>query len=137
MPPHKTPDDDIESGEGQATTINEETPLLISQSDHQQPESNSEIAEDTEQNEGSRYTRSYFAWRIFWAIATITVTVVFVKAWIDAGSDVNVSSKSSSSPVVPTGLILIDVIISSTSRVPSNGLWEVVSVAPRLWYFRC
>ncbi|KAK3395724.1 mitochondrial carrier domain-containing protein [Sordaria brevicollis] len=97
MPPHKTPDDDIESGqsESQATTINEETPLLISQSDDHQrvrPDDHS-IEEEAVLNEGSRYTRSYFAWRIFWAILAITVTVVFVKAWIDAGADVNFDFK--------------------------------------------
>lgn len=89
MPPTKTPDDDIESGQSQATTINEETPLLISQSDHRAGPDDDTV-EEAEQDEGSRYTRSYFAWRIFWTVAAITVTVIFVKAWIDAGADVNV-----------------------------------------------
>lgn len=91
MPPTKTPDDDIESGQSEATTINEETPLLISQDDDHRAGPDNDTVEDAEQNEGSRYTRSYFAWRIFWAIAAITVTAVFVKAWIDDGADVNVS----------------------------------------------
>ncbi|KAJ4420921.1 hypothetical protein N0V85_000389 [Neurospora sp. IMI 360204] len=93
MPPTKTPDDDIESGQSQATTINEETPLLISQDDDHRAGPDNDTVEDAEQNEGSRYTRSYFAWRIFWAIAAITVAVVFVKAWIDAGADVNFDFK--------------------------------------------
>lgn len=91
----KTTDDDIESGGGQSetTTIdNEETPLLVSQGDDgHRPGCYNETVEETEQNETSRYTRSYFAWRILWAVAAITVTAVFVKAWIDAGADVNVS----------------------------------------------
>ncbi|KAK3497829.1 mitochondrial carrier domain-containing protein [Neurospora hispaniola] len=92
MPPTKTPDDDIESGQSQTTTINEETPLLISQSDHRAGPDDDTV-EEAEQDERSRYTRSYFAWRIFWTVAAITVTVIFVKAWIDAGADVNFDLK--------------------------------------------
>ncbi|CCC06286.1 hypothetical protein SMACR_00504 [Sordaria macrospora] len=93
----KTTDDDIESGGGQSetTTIdNEETPLLVSQGDDgHRPGRYNETVEETEQNETSRYTRSYFAWRILWAVAAITVTAVFVKAWVDAGADVNFDFK--------------------------------------------
>ncbi|KAK3952544.1 mitochondrial carrier domain-protein [Pseudoneurospora amorphoporcata] len=78
MPPTKTTDDDIESGQSEATTINEETPLLISKDDPRAGPDNDTV-EESEQNEGSRYTRSYFAWSIFWAVAAITVTGVFVK----------------------------------------------------------
>ncbi|KAK3495728.1 mitochondrial carrier domain-containing protein [Neurospora crassa] len=92
MPPTKTPDDDIESGQSQTTTINEETPLLISQTDHRAGPDNDTV-EEAEQDERSRYTRSYFAWRMFWTVAAITVTVIFVKAWIDAGADVNFDLK--------------------------------------------
>ncbi|KAK1778286.1 mitochondrial carrier domain-protein [Copromyces sp. CBS 386.78] len=92
MPPTKTTDDDIESGQSEATTINEETPLLISQDDPRAGPDNDAV-EESEQDEGSRYTRSYFAWRIFWTVAAITVTGVFVKAWIDAGADVNLDFK--------------------------------------------
>lgn len=93
MPPHKIPDDDIESGQSQATTINEETPLLISQDDHQRAGPDDDTIEQADHNEESRYTRGYFVWRIFWAVAAVTVTVIFVKAWIDAGADVNFDFK--------------------------------------------
>lgn len=59
----------------------EETPLL-----HRE-ESNLEQASSSEP-ENKR--RSWFLWRLLWAVVAAVILTVFIKGWIDAGSDVNV-----------------------------------------------
>ena len=58
----------------------EQTPLLH--------EVQSDQPSNLSDHENKR-TRRY-AWRIFWTIAAAFVVVIFVKGWIDAGSDVDV-----------------------------------------------
>lgn len=63
--------------------VDEETPLLV---DLERQNNDEEV--DTKSGETS--DRSWYAWRIFWFLVALLVLGVFVKGWIDAGSDVNV-----------------------------------------------
>lgn len=58
----------------------EETPLLNG-------EQSSPRVDDPESEPG-RGSWSY--WRLFWAVVAVVVAIVFIKGWIDAGSDVDV-----------------------------------------------
>lgn len=65
--------------------IDEETPLLVD------PElQNNE--EEVNAKSGENSNASWYAWRVFWVLVAALVIGVFVKGWIDAGSDVNVRS---------------------------------------------
>jgi hypothetical protein len=59
---------------------NEETPLLDDGQSDQQPD----------QKAPERKPASWYIWRIFWAIVAALVLAIFIKGWVDAGSDVNV-----------------------------------------------
>jgi len=68
--------------ENQGNAIDEQTPLI---NDH------SPIEESTQDGiEPKPKGRSWYAWRIFWAIVIALVLSVFIKGWIDAGADVDV-----------------------------------------------
>jgi hypothetical protein len=71
--------------ENQAT-MNEQTPLLQDhQSDQQKPD-------EPDKNRPGPKKVSWYIWRAFWTIAASLVLSIFIKGWIDAGSDVNVST---------------------------------------------
>jgi hypothetical protein len=73
--------------ENRTAAVDEETPLLIND------ELTSEEQElDPKQLEPT-WARWYF-WRIFWVIVAAFILAVFIKGWIDAGSDVNASTKT-------------------------------------------
>ena len=72
-------DDDAAGAETQIN-IDEQTPLLDNHQSDQQPD----------QNDHERKQASWYVWRILWAIVAAIVLVVFIKGWIDAGSDVDV-----------------------------------------------
>lgn len=61
--------------------IDEQTPLLVD------PESDEEV-QDKKGDEPRPV--SWYIWRAFWAIIASIVLGIFIKGWIDAGSDVNV-----------------------------------------------
>jgi hypothetical protein len=58
----------------------EQTPLLIDQ--HVETE-HADIAPEIEPTPEKR-PKSWYAWRIFWAILAIVVLSVFIKGWIDS-----------------------------------------------------
>jgi hypothetical protein len=68
--------------ENQRVAADEETPLLNEGLTEQEGEA------DPKELEPSRV--GWWAWRIFWTIVAALVLAVFIKGWIDAGSDVNV-----------------------------------------------
>ena len=63
-------------------TQTEQTPLLGDARSDEQPE----------QKEKEPRKASWYIWRVFWAIIVALVLALFIKGWIDAGSDVNVGS---------------------------------------------
>lgn len=65
------------------TSINEETPLLVD------PQSDEEV--QGKKGDEPRPV-SWYIWRAFWAILAGIVLGIFIKGWIDAGSDVNVGA---------------------------------------------
>ena len=64
-------------------SVDEDTPLLDEHLPDQRP--------DEDLPEQKQRQASWYAWRILWAILAALVLVVFVKGWIDAGGDVDVS----------------------------------------------
>ena len=70
--------------ENQAAALNEETPLLNGGAEL----TNEEQEEDPKEPEPSRV--SWWLWRLLWFIVAALILAVFIKGWIDAGSDVNV-----------------------------------------------
>lgn len=77
--------------EHDAVATTEETPLLQNQSDIQQQTG------DTNDQQGPKHL-SFYAWRIFLLVAAVLVAVLFIKGWVDAGSDVDVSKKKNGFP---------------------------------------
>jgi hypothetical protein len=75
-----------DSGNQINITSHEQTSLLEDhQSDYQQSEEN-ENENGYEQNK-----LGWYIWRIFWTIVAALVLVIYIKGWIDAGGDVDVS----------------------------------------------
>lgn len=64
------------------TNVHEQTPLL---DDDQQ--SSQQTVDDAPELKQARY----HVWRIFWAIIAVLILAAFIKGWIDAGGDVQVS----------------------------------------------
>jgi hypothetical protein len=61
--------------------VNEESPLLgPPTSDEEQPE----------QKEEQQSRGNVWFWRIFWLVLAALISAVFIKGWIDAGSDIDV-----------------------------------------------
>lgn len=67
----------------------EETPLLASQINQGRDEHEEAALLEPPQNESKR-TRSWWFWRILWAVLAALLLAVFIKGWIDA-EDVDVS----------------------------------------------
>jgi hypothetical protein len=76
-------EDEVDA-ENQAVAVDEETPLLNGGGEL----TNEEQEEDPKEPEPN--WTSWWLWRIFWFIIATLVLAVFIKGWIDAGSDVNV-----------------------------------------------
>lgn len=76
-------DGDVEN----QANVDEETPLLES------PQSDSP-SDEPEQKDNEPKQASWYIWRALWAIIAILIFVVFIKGWIDAGSDVNVCTRT-------------------------------------------
>ena len=72
--------------ENQRSVVDEETPLLNDELTGEEGEADPKEPEPT--------PASWYLWRIFWFVAAALVLALFIKGWIDAGSDVNVSSKA-------------------------------------------
>lgn len=66
------------------TRHDEETPLL-------EEERGGEPQSDPPQKPEPR-KRSWYFWRVFWVLVAATVLAVFIKGWVDAGGDVDVST---------------------------------------------
>ena len=64
------------------TSHNEETPLLSDERSDQQ---------HVDQKEPEKIGSGSHFWKIFWALLAIVIFTFFIKGWIDAGSDVDVS----------------------------------------------
>ena len=72
--------------ENRTAPVDEETPLLI----------NDELTGEEQEPDPKKpepTPASWYLWRIFWVIVGALILAVFIKGWIDAGSDVNVSSE--------------------------------------------
>ncbi|KAH8786284.1 mitochondrial carrier domain-containing protein [Hyaloscypha sp. PMI_1271] len=68
--------------ENRTAAVDEETPLLIND------ELTGEEQELDPKQPEPTWARRYF-WGIFWVIVAASILAVFIKGWIDAGSDVN------------------------------------------------
>lgn len=71
-------EDDVET----QSRHDENTPLLAGEQS-EQPR--------LEPQENDKKPTSWYLWRIFWAILAALVLAVFIKGWVDADGDVNVS----------------------------------------------
>jgi hypothetical protein len=69
--------------ENQRAAVDEQTPLLISE----EQLTNEEQEEDPKEPEPTRL--SWYLWRAFWVVVLVLIHALFIKGWIDAGSDVN------------------------------------------------
>lgn len=67
----------------------EETPLLASQAEEGRDEHEEAALLEPPQNESKR-TKSWWFWRVLWAILVALILAVFIKGWVDA-DDVDVS----------------------------------------------
>jgi hypothetical protein len=73
---------EAESDAENCRIVDEQTQLLGDNQSDQHPD----------QREPLRRLLSRYGWRILWAILVILLLVIFVKGWIDAGSDVDVGT---------------------------------------------
>lgn len=72
--------------------VNEETALLQDhQSDHQSGQEPEEQVDEEGVEPKQPRKASWYIWRLLWVMFGALVLAVFIKGWIDAGSDVNVS----------------------------------------------
>lgn len=60
----------------------EQTALL--RDDRAQAEDDQSVRSEAEATPQETRSRSWYAWRIFWAVLAIVVIAVFVKGWIDS-----------------------------------------------------
>jgi hypothetical protein len=74
--------------ENQTNTNNEQTPLLEDHQSDQQPDQN----EPEPELEQKRKRASWYVWRAFWTIVAALILAAFIKGWVDAGGDVDVST---------------------------------------------
>jgi len=70
--------------ENQRPVVDEETPLLNEELTGEEQEPDPKKPEPT--------PLSWWLWRVVWFLVAALVLAVFIKGWIDAGSDVNVRS---------------------------------------------
>lgn len=75
-----TRENDVETQAGQT----ENTPLLVGEQSARQSH--------PDQQENEKKAAGWYLWRIFWVVAAALVLAVFIKGWIDADGDVNVSA---------------------------------------------
>ena len=68
--------------ENQRPAVDEETPLLSDELTGEEQAPDSKEPEPT--------PASWWLWRVFWVVVAALVLALFIKGWIDAGSDVNV-----------------------------------------------
>jgi hypothetical protein len=73
----------VNGDEENQTVSNEQTPLLNDE------QSDDQADQDTEEPKQVGQARWYI-WRVFWVVVAALILAVFIKGWIDAGSDVNV-----------------------------------------------
>lgn len=74
-----TLENDVETQAG----LTESTPLLVGEQSRQS---------HPDQQENKKRSARWYLWRAFWLIAAALVLAVFIKGWIDADGDVNVSA---------------------------------------------
>lgn len=67
----------------------EETPLLASQAEDSRNEHEEAALLEPPRSEARR-TKSWWFWRVLWAVLALLVLAVFIKGWVDA-KDVDVS----------------------------------------------
>ncbi|KAK1761744.1 mitochondrial carrier domain-containing protein [Phialemonium atrogriseum] len=77
------------------TNHHEETPLLNEEQLDQH---------QVDQKQPQKRRRSWYLWRIFWAVVAIVILTVFIKGWIDAGSDVDFDLKDALERAIGGGL---------------------------------
>ena len=90
-------DSDVEN---RTHITSEDTPLLGDHLSEEEPDA----TDQKEEPEPKRAT--WYIWRAFWFVAGALVLAVFIKGWIDAGSDVNVGY-----PRPPLSLRLISALL--------------------------
>lgn len=71
--------------ENQRAAVDEQTPLLGDELTNEEQEPDPKEPEPT--------PASWYLWRLLWVIVAALVLALFIKGWIDAGSDVNVRSR--------------------------------------------
>lgn len=69
----------------------EQTPLLASQAEEGRSEHEEAALLEPPQSESKR-TKSWWFWRILWAVLAALLLAVFIKGWVDA-KDVDVSAR--------------------------------------------
>lgn len=60
----------------------EQTPLLVGP--HAEPDTEQAGTEPEIEPTPEKRPRSWYAWRLFWAILAIIVLAVFIKGWVDS-----------------------------------------------------
>ncbi|KUI66442.1 hypothetical protein VM1G_02174 [Cytospora mali] len=81
--PPKTPPRSPESPTRSLPQYTEQTPLLASQAEEGRNEHEEAALLEPPQNESKR-TKSWWFWRILWAVLAALLLAVFIKGWIDA-----------------------------------------------------
>ena len=76
-----------------STMADEQTPLLNDRHSGDVDDDQRPVDEEEDVHEKKKKP-SWYLWRIFWAIIVILMLAIFIKGWIDAGSDVNVRDDS-------------------------------------------
>jgi len=76
---------DADSQAPVTSTSNEQTPLLS------EPQSDEVEQQDEEVAEKRVRKASWYIWRVFWFIIAVLILAAFIKGWVDAGGDVDVS----------------------------------------------
>ena len=88
-PPKTPPESPGHSPNRPPPQYTEETPLLADQADEGRDEHEQAALLEPPQSEAKR-TKSWWFWRILWAVLAALVLAVFIKGWVDA-DDVDVS----------------------------------------------
>lgn len=109
------------------STVNEQTPLI----ENHEPGHDEDQNDDVREEEQKPRLATWYIWRTFWFLIAALILALFIKGWIDAGSDVNVSFN------LMIDFILLTTVHSLTSKLLSKELLEGVSVVLLLWFCRC
>ena len=92
--------EDTEAQVGERNAHDEQTPLLAGQ----QPETDAppeyEDTDEEEVPEKKGRKIGWYIWRGFWVVLAALFLALFIKGWIDAGGDVDVSSLFDTRPHV-------------------------------------